>query len=272
MAMTTGKKTARLRAAAGPLAGANVVVTRPAASAQSLKRRLRALGATAVSLPGTSVRASPDSAALRRLLGAAPTADVAIFVSPAAVKFAFALRPALRFTARTTVCSVGAATARSLERAGVKTVIWPQLRQDSEGLLALPELARLRGRRVALIGAPGGRDLLAQSLRERGARIERIDVYQRIASRLDSRHTAALQRSSVPLLTLLSSAEILANLKAQLPQQAFAHLTRGDAIVSSQRIAGLAAAAGFARVHVAASAQSADMLDAAIRALAQHRL
>jgi uroporphyrinogen-III synthase len=272
--MTTirGKKPARLRVAAGPLAGANVVVTRPAASAQNLKRRLRALGATAVSLPGASLRAAPDSAALRRLLGAAQTADVAIFVSPAAVKFAFALRPALRFTARMTVCSVGAATARSLARAGVKTAIWPKLRQDSEGLLALPELARLRGRRVALIGAPGGRDLLAQSLRARGARVERIDVYQRGAARLDRRHTAALQRSTLPLLTLLSSAEILANLKAQLPQQAFAHLMRGDAIVSSQRIATLAGAAGFARIHIAASAQSADMLDAAIRALAQHRL
>lgn len=258
-------------APARPLAGATVVITRPVGTGQSLKRRVRALGGTVLSLPGMTVRPVTDALAARQALGTARSADLAIFVSPAAVRFACALWPGLRFASRTLVCAVGAATARALKRWGVEA-IWPQARQDSEGLLALPQLARLRGKRIALIGAPGGREVLPQTLRRRGAKLEKIDVYQRNAARLDRRHFAALEQASSPLLTLVSSADALTNLRLQLPALAFARLAQDDAVVSSLRIATLARAAGFARVHVAASAESAALLAAAIGTLAQHRL
>ena len=69
-----------------PLAGATVVVTRPAAAAVALKRRIVALGGTALVLPGVGVRAIEDVAALRAALRAAKRADVANFVSPNAVR------------------------------------------------------------------------------------------------------------------------------------------------------------------------------------------
>ena len=136
------------------LAGATVIVTRPAASASALKRRIASLGGTALGLPGVGIRAIEDADAARAALREAMRADVAIFVSPNAARYAFALLPALRFAHTAQVCAVGRATAQALTRRGVRNVIWPHDRQDSEGLLALPQLARLRRRRVALIGAP----------------------------------------------------------------------------------------------------------------------
>ena len=82
--------TARLLQAAGPLAGASVIVTRPAASAAPLKRRIRALGGNAIALPVLALRRVVDTAAAKATLRQARDAEIVVFVSPAAVKFAFA--------------------------------------------------------------------------------------------------------------------------------------------------------------------------------------
>src|SRR5664279_5854426 len=127
---STKKKATRLIFASGPLAGATVVVTRPVGSGHALRRRVLAGGGMALGLPGLSIRALTPSAALRSALERARTADIVIFVSPMAVRCAFALRPKLRFARSTVVCSVGAATARGLAQRGVNDVLWPRARQD----------------------------------------------------------------------------------------------------------------------------------------------
>lgn len=263
---------ARLIETNGSLAGASVIVTRPAATSASLRRRVRALGGVAIGLPGSVLRAAPDRAAIRSALAAARSADVAIFVSPAAVKFAFAAHPKLRFARTTRVCAVGAATARALHRRGIRDVAWPRERQDSEGLLALPPLQSLRGRHVVLIGAPGGRELLAQALRDKRARLARIGVYRREAPRYSTRQLAVLDQAPAPLLLLVSSAEALANLRATLTLHLFARLAAGEIVVSSERLAAIARDSLFANVHVAASAAPVDLLTTACAALARHRL
>lgn len=255
-----------------PLTGASVVVTRPSAAAATLKRRIATLGGSVIALPGVGLRGIEDAVSARTALRAARNADIAIFVSPNAVRHAFALLPALRFARTTQVCAVGRATALALARRGVHNVAWPDARQDSEGLLALPQLARLRRRRVALVGAPGGRELLPTALRARGAVLETIHVYRRAAPRWNRRHFDRLASAATPLMVLLSSAETIANLKLGLPAELFARIAAGECIVSSLRLAHAARAAGFTRVHVAASADSRDMLAAAEAALAQHRL
>ena len=263
---------ARLIESNGPLAGASVIVTRPAASAAALRRRIRALGGVPIGLPGSVLRAAPVPAAMRVELTAARAADVAIFVSPAAVKFAFAVLPKLRFSRATQVCAVGAATARALHRRGIRNVTWPRARQDSEGLLALPELKRLRTRRVALIGAPGGRELLARTLRERRARLTHIEIYRREAPRYSARQLAALEQAPTPLLLLVSSAEALANLRSAIPLHLFARLAAGEIVVSSERLGAIARTSLFANVHVAAGPTPVELLNAAGAALARHRL
>jgi len=264
-------KRARLRDGIGPLAGATLVVTRPSASAQTLKRRIRALGGSALGLPGLTLRANADPTSARAALATARDADIVVFVSPAAVRFAYMLR-SLRFARSTLVCAIGSATARALHRHGVARVLWPAHRQDSEGLLELPELARMRSKRVLLIGAPGGRELLAQTLRARRAKVTSAHVYARAAPRFTRAQLAALEQAPLPLVTLLSSAESLANLRATLPLDLFARLAAGELVVSSERLAAAARTSLFGNVHVAASALPAALLDAAIGALARHRL
>ena len=255
-----------------PLGGASVIVTRPAGTGAAFARRARALGGEPVTLPGLALRAADDAAAARQALAAARRADVVVFVSPAAVRYAWRLLPTLAFARRIRVCTVGTATAQALRRRGVTDVLTPTTTQDADGLLAMPALARLRGLTVALVGAPGGRDTLPNAVRRRGATLLRADVYRRAAPRWTRRHYAALDTAPKPRLLMISSAEALAHIATRLPAGLVLALRDAETVVSSLRLAHLAREHGFSRVHVARSALAGDMLAAACSALGRHRL
>ena len=243
------------------LGGRTVVITRPAGTAASMARRVRARGGVPMLLPGLSLRGVSDQAVARAALQHALADDLLIFTSPAAVAFAAALSPLL---SSATVLAVGQGTASALQRHGMR-VAWVPARQDSEGLLDHPALREPAGKRVALIGAPGGRGLLGEQLATRGAQLRELHVYRRVAPRLDRRHVDALLQLPTSALILLSSAEALSHLCRLLPPPALARLLATTAVVSSERLAAAASAAGFGRVMRAESALSADLLDAAAR-------
>lgn len=246
------------------LAGATVVITRPASTSAALARRIRALGGVPLSLPGLSLRARAAPELTLTLAG--ESFDGWIFVSPAAVRFAFRTAPALCISPSALVCAVGAGTQRALARRGI-ACITPETRSDSEGLLAHAGLADVAGRRFALVGAPGGRGLIAPALRARGATVDSIHVYERRAPRWTARTLDALRQARAPLVTLLSSGEALDNLAAHLPADLLARLRRQRLVVASERLAALAREQAFEHVYVAASALPADLLEAAGNAL-----
>jgi uroporphyrinogen-III synthase len=99
----------------------------------------------------------------------------------------------------------------------------------------------VRARRIALVGAPGGRDLIAPTLRRRGANVETIHVYRRVPPRLTRRHFDALAAARDPLITLVSSGEALTHLVTLLPPPALARLRTQILVVSSARLAASAA-------------------------------
>lgn len=241
------------------LNGRTLVITRPAGTAGAMARQIRARGGVPVLLPGLSLRAADDAVATRAALREALDAELLLFTSPAAVRFAAALLP---LETRASVLAVGQGSARALHRHGL-TAQAPEQRQDSEGLLALPVLQSLQGRRVALVGAPGGRGLLRDQLRARGARLHEVQVYQRVPPRLGPRHLELVRHLPADARVLLSSAEALQNLQAALAPTLWQHLCSVLAVVSSERLASIADTAGFSRVQQAASARGVDLLAAA---------
>ena len=98
--------------------------------------------------------------------------DGLIFISANAVEFGW---PWVKNLSQPKLYAVGAATSQALrEHVGAKTeIIQPPSQFDSEGLLAMPQLAAVSGQRLVIIRGMGltpGRDLLASTLRARGAR------------------------------------------------------------------------------------------------------
>ncbi|SEN43376.1 uroporphyrinogen-III synthase [Luteibacter sp. UNCMF331Sha3.1] len=243
-----------------PLRNVTVVITRPAGTAGPLARRVRKLGGIPVSVPGLSLRATEDATAVGVSLRRALEGDVVVFTSPAAVRFAADVLP---LATRATVIAVGRGTARALKTADVTDVRFPETSQDSEGVLGLAELADVVGKRVALVGAPGGRGLLREALAARGATLDEIHVYHRVAPRIDRRHIDPLLKLGRRSAVLLSSAEALDHLRRALVAPAWRRLVQAVAVVSSERMRSAALDAGFERVAVARSALPTDLLTAA---------
>jgi uroporphyrinogen-III synthase len=243
-----------------PLSGHAVVVTRPAGAGAALLRAVRARGGRALSLPGSSLRGPPDPRAAAAALARARRVEAVVFTSPAAVRFAFALAPAWKPARGTRVYAVGPATARALRRRAVAATA-PDGRYDSEGVLAA--LASTAPRDAAVVGAPGGRGLIADGLRARGVPVAQVEVYRRLPARIDARHLAPLVASRGRLLLLLSSVETLDNLRGALPEAAWSRLAAGAVVASGPRVAEAARRAGLRVAAIAASALARDLLDAA---------
>lgn len=157
-----------------PLSGLGVLITRPAGQAAGMRARVSELGGDPVLFPTLAIL---PPAVPARLPADWPACDLALFVSPSAVRHGLALVPT--WPAGLRAAGVGEGTAAALRAAGVGTVLAPADGGDSEHLLALPELADLAGRRVLIFRGEGGRELLAKTLSARGARVEHVVCYRR---------------------------------------------------------------------------------------------
>lgn len=238
-------------------AGWTLASLRPAGEHAALRRAAASAGARLLALSPLRLSALDPGPAL----AAALACPCVVFTSPAAVRFARRLQP-LRNHGPGLALAVGAGTRAALERAGAARVDSP-VRMDSEGLLALPALAGVRGLRIGLVTAPGGRDLIARSLAAAGARIVRAEVYRRAPRAIAPRAVRALLAAPPERLALaLSSAEALHAALAQLPDPARAHLLRAQAIAASPRLHRVALETGFRRVATAASARPPALVSA----------
>ncbi len=237
-----------------PLTGWTLISLRERSQQAAARRAIEAAGARALALPGLRLQALDAGATLQGALSKHPA--IALCISPAAVRFLRALQP--QIAAQVAIgAGVGRGTAQALRRAGFKDVLAPvgDGQQISEGLLAHPRLQQGEGQRLLLVGAPGGRGLLAPALRERGFEVDAVEVYRRGPARLDARHARALREARGPLGLLLSSAEALDHVVAQLPGDALAKLRTACVAVSSERLGEHAHRYGFCDVHRATGPQ-----------------
>lgn len=242
------------------LGGLSVLVTRPAHQAESLCERISDAHGRPIRFPTLEILGPADKAAARNALTSVRDADLLVFVSANAVQYAFPLLPE-EIPVDLGIAAIGQATARKLDDVGLPPTLTPE-RMDSEGLLALPTLQRMTGQRVIVLRGNGGRELIAETLRDRGAEVRQIEVYRR---RRPQRSTAArnLTRSWDQLVDVViaTSNAILDNLFELIGDAGAERLRRTPLIVVSQRMAEHASARRCEAVYVAASAQDGDLVE-----------
>jgi uroporphyrinogen-III synthase len=236
--------------ASGPLHGARIVITRPARQAAGLAAQVAALGGKPLVFPAIVILPPADRSALERAQRDIAQYDYAIFVSANAVEYG--VGDPRSWPANLVAFAPGPSTAAALAAVGVGNVRIPATTMDSEGLLALPELGRVAGKRVAIFRGGGGRELLGQTLGERGARIEYVDCYQRAKPEGDVTAMAEAWRGGqVDVLTLTNS-EGLLNLWELFDRATRPSIIATPTFVPHARIAERARALGFHRVTVSA--------------------
>ena len=257
-----------------PLAGVSVLLTRPAGQADKLAAAIQSLGGRVTQLPLLAIEPITERAAVERLKTSIMTLDnydAAIFISTNAATLGLEwienYWPQLPVGLE--AYAVGPGTAEILRQ-----LPWPVQCSDvgvtSEHLLALPGLRNVAGKRIALFRGQGGRELLAETLRERGARVDYLEIYQRrvpeytramVMQQIDENAINAVVATSQQIL---DSFVTLVQADGELPE----NLLGMCVVVPSQRIREQALAAGFQSVVDAGGADENTVLESLQKTLA----
>lgn len=228
-----------------------VLVTRPAHQAAGLIRAIEQAGGRALAFPVIEIVPLP----------AEPPAvawDWLIFVSPNAVACGWPLLATLAGKAR--IAAVGPGTARALAARGCHPDAVPVNGADSVALLALPALQAVAGQRILIVRGQDGREILAQTLQERGAKVGNLDVYTRGLPAADPAPVLAAWRDGTLQAALLTSGTAIAHLAQLLGREAKAVFHGTQLVVAAPRMLKLAQQHGATAPLVAAGADDAAML------------
>ena len=228
-----------------PLAGLGIVVTRPREQAVNLAQRIAALGGNPILFPLLEIEPVPDTRILHELIGRLADFDLAIFISPNAVRFGMAeIQSSTGMPDTLRIATIGQGSAQALRDAGVKEIIAPPNRSDSEALLAMPQLQNVRGWKIAIFRGDGGRELLGDTLIQRGATIEYVTCYLRRKPTQD----AASLLSGKPDAITLSSSEALGYLWDMMDDTGRKQVSALPLFVPHKRIAEKAGQLGWQNV------------------------
>ena len=231
------------------LAGRHVVVTRPAGQVAHLATALAGQGAIPVFYPVLEILDIEDPSPVLDVAIRLDSFDLAVFVSPNAIEKALGLiLPRRSWPARLRVAALGKSSERELARNGIKDVISPLLRFDSEALLELPELTDVNDKRVIIFRGDGGRELLGDTLKARGATVEYVTCYRRARPQLDPAPLLKLWEEGRLDAVTLTSSEGLRNFHDMLGRLGQAWLKKTPAFVPHARIAEQAQILGLTKV------------------------
>jgi uroporphyrinogen III methyltransferase / synthase len=189
-----------------PLHGEVVAVTRARAQASGLAARLRDLGAEVVETP--AIRIEPRDVRLPR----PDSYALVCLTSPNGVRLLFEALDHLGLDARAfagaTFAAIGPGTAAELSRHGIRVDVVPE-RSVAEALVEALASLPVKGRRVLIARAAEARDLLPEALRDRGAEVDVIPMYDTVAEPLSDAELEDLARATYVTFTSSSTVRFL---------------------------------------------------------------
>ncbi len=179
-----------------PLHGLTIAVTRARAQASPLAARLRELGADVIEAPAIRTESLPaevpDPAGY----------DLLIATSPNGVRELFGRIRDARSLAGVTVAAMGPGTARAFREHGIEADIVPA-RSVAEGMVEA--LAGVEVRRALIARGKEGRDVLPDALRERGAHVDVLALYETVPEPLDDEAIQAVANADYVTFTSAST-------------------------------------------------------------------
>ncbi len=196
------------------LKGLHVAVTRPVEQATSIIDAIHNHGGEAISFPLIAISPLQDYREFDLAIAKLEQADWAIFISTNAVNNALpkilkkfgAVPNKLKFAA------IGHQTAKELGLYGVHKVLTPSTRFDSETLLSLTEMQNVTNQNILIFRGVGGRDVLAEALKTRGANVMFAECYCRTNPQMDTQLlNSAWQKKQLDAI-IVTSSEAMRNL------------------------------------------------------------
>jgi uroporphyrinogen III methyltransferase/synthase len=191
-----------------PLHGRRVVVTRARAQASGLAATLRGLGADVLEAPAIRIDPRPVEGEIARVADTIADYDVICLTSPNGVALLFEALAArgrdARALAGAMVAAIGPGTARELAARGIRADVVPE-RSVAESLLAELEKTDLAGKRALIPRAAEARDVLPDGLREAGAEVDVVPLYDTVGEELAASTVDAIARTEYVTFTSSST-------------------------------------------------------------------
>ena len=234
-----------------------ILVTRAAEQAESLCQRIEQQHWRAIRFPVVAIKAgcTPQT---RQRLQQLHDYDWLIFISQNAVNFFHSccdLQPA----PHTRIAAVGLATSKAAQQAGFKVTAQPEQRFDSEGLLESLLLQDVANQRILIVRGNGGRELLADSLRQRQAVVDYAEVYERVLPHNDVTTLVSDWQKRIDFVTVTSNV-LLDNLVQLLAEPLGQQLYSKPLIVISERMQKHAQHLGFEKIGLAQAASDDEII------------
>ena len=244
-----------------PLHGRVVAVTRARAQASGLAARVRKLGAEVVETPVIRIRPRPVEGALLDAVSRIGEYALVCLTSPNGVRLLFDALGANALDARAlagaTVAAIGPGTAAELAARGIHADVVPE-RFVAEGLIEALAEVPVEGRKVLVARAAEARDVLPDALRERGAEVDEVALYDTVAEALGDGQLEALTHATHVTFTSSSTVRFFLAAGARVPDSA--------RVVSIGPITSATAREEGLRVDVEASSHDLDgLIDALVR-------
>ena len=247
-----------------PLLGKLVLVTRPAHQSAEMLRDLHTLGATTICQPAIEISAPAAWQPVDQLIAELPTFDWLVFSSANGVNY-FLNRLLekgrdLRHLGSCQLAAIGPATAESLHNFHLRADLQPaEYRAES---LAEQLAPQVKGKRVLLLRASRGREVLAEMLTAAGADVSQVVVYEsRDVEQPAEQVLAALQAGKIDWITVTSSA-----IARSLVRMFGDDLKQARLVAISPLTAEVLSAAGYPAATVATEYTTAGVIQAIVAA------
>lgn len=255
---------------AEPLLGRYIAVTRPHDQAKKLSALIEQAGGHVIPFPLITIAELEDYTLFQAQLGKLTDYDWAIFISTNAVQYAMPrlLRHWGRIPAELRFAAIGPATAAELKKFGIGDTLVPNDRFDSESLLALPEMHNVDSNNIMIFRGLGGREILGETLTNRGAHVEFAESYRRTNAQSDLHALDKYWKQNELDAIVVTSSEAMRHL-FDLGAD-YAWLSRVPLCVNHERVAELPRQKGM-QVYVAGASGDEAMLDCVNRALSYDR-
>ena len=162
------------------LANIGVAITRPIDQAKKLTQLIQTAGGHVIAFPLIAIAELDDYTHFEQVIADINTYDWIIFISSNAVQNSLPKLIKQGIPHHLQFAAIGPTTAQSLQAFGINKVLIPQGRFDSESLLSLPQMQTMQSKKIMIVRGIGGRDVLANTLTERGAQVTFAECYRRI--------------------------------------------------------------------------------------------
>jgi uroporphyrinogen III methyltransferase/synthase len=225
-----------------PLHGRTVVVTRARAQASGLAATLRGLGATVVELPAIRIESMIGSDEVQNAATAISDYDLVCLTSPNGVKLLFEAIDEAQLDARAlagaSVAAIGPGTARTLAAHGIAADVIPE-RFVAEALVEALASVEVEGKKVLVARAAEARDVLPDALKERGADVDVVALYETVRETPDEKAIEAAQAADYITFTSSSTVKNLTEALGDRFPAAARIVSIGPVTSESVRAAGL---------------------------------